>query len=114
MATLQRTVVSSSVVSGIPQGMVLEWELFITLISNMDSGVKCALSTFANDTKLCGAVNTLEGRDAIQRDRARPERWRGLCQPHGNSAKPNARSWVRKTTKHKYRLVREWTESSPG
>ena len=34
--------------------------------------IECTLSKFANDTKLCGAVNMLEGRDAIQSDL---ERW---------------------------------------
>ncbi|GAB0195056.1 mitochondrial enolase superfamily member 1 [Grus japonensis] len=34
----------------------------------MYSGIECAPSKFANDTKLCGAVDMLEGRDAIQRD----------------------------------------------
>ena len=34
----------------------------------MDSAIKCTLTKFANGTKLCGAVNTQEGRDAIQRD----------------------------------------------
>ncbi|XP_074996621.1 acyltransferase PGAP2 isoform X5 [Calonectris borealis] len=40
----------------------------------MDSGVECALSEFADNTKLCGAVDTLEGRDAVQRDLDRLER----------------------------------------
>lgn len=32
----------------------------------MDSGIEFTLSRFTNGSKLCGAVNMLEGRDAIQ------------------------------------------------
>ncbi|KAK4817543.1 hypothetical protein QYF61_019500 [Mycteria americana] len=54
-------------------GLVLGLALFNIFVGNMDSGIECTLSKF--DTKLCGAVNTLEGRDAIQGDLDRIERW---------------------------------------
>ncbi|TRZ21707.1 hypothetical protein HGM15179_005376 [Zosterops borbonicus] len=61
---------TTAVTSGVPQGSVLELALFV-LAGGMDSVPQHATS----DTKLCGAVDTLEGRDAIQRDLEKLEKW---------------------------------------
>ncbi|GAB0204051.1 hypothetical protein GRJ2_002870700 [Grus japonensis] len=90
------------------------------------SGIECTLSKFADDMKMSGAVDSLERRDAIQRDLDRLEDWTHVNLMKFNKAKckilhpaciqllgPQYKKDIDLLEWHNYRLDGEWIESSP-
>jgi len=87
--------------------------LFNIFVGNMDSGNESTLNKSASDIKLCDVVNMLEGRDAIWRDLDRLEGWACANLMRFNKAKCKFLHMGQDNPQHKYRLGREWIESSP-
>ena len=49
--------------------------MLFNVFSDINSGIECILSKFADGTKLCDVIDTPEGWDATQRDLDRQKKW---------------------------------------
>ena len=115
----QRVTVNSSmskwkpVTSGAPQGFIVGSVLFNIFFHDSDSGIEWILNKFA-DTKLSCAVDTLEGRDVIQREPDRLEKWAHVKLMNFNNAKCKVLHLCCGNPQYQYRWGDEQIESSPA
>ncbi|XP_055492007.1 uncharacterized protein LOC129697443 [Leucoraja erinacea] len=73
-----------AVTSGVPQDSVLGSQLFTIYINDLDEGIECNISKFADDTKLGGSGSCEEDARRLQGDLDRLSEWENAWQMQYN------------------------------
>ena len=77
----------SEVSSGVPQGTVLGPVLFLILMSDITEGINCNIVSFADDTWIYSAINSVTDCDDLQADLENIYKWADTNNMKFNSKK---------------------------
>ena len=95
------------VTSGVPQGSVLGPQLFTIYIDDLEEGAECRVTKFADDTKMSGKANCVEGVKRLQRDLDRLSEWARTWQMEYDVSKCEVIHFGRNNSRRDYYLKGE-------